>query len=73
MSKKPAPLTVRDVVKAFGGHTPTSELFGVTVPAVSNWISDNRFPDRLHLRVLRECEAKGIKYDPACADQAAAE
>jgi len=71
MSKPEAPLTVRDVVKALGGHTPTSELFGVSVPAVSNWISDNRFPDRLHLRVLRECEAKGIQYDPAQASAVA--
>jgi hypothetical protein len=71
MSKPESHLTVRDIVKALGGHTPTSELFGVTVPAVSNWIADNRFPDRLHLRVLRECEARGITYDPADAQQVA--
>lgn len=70
MVRKPAPLTVRDVVKALGGHKPTSELFGVTVPAVSNWIADNRFPDRLHLRVLRECQAIGLEYDPAAAEAA---
>lgn len=62
-----APRNVRDVVKALGGHQATADLFEVTVPAVSNWIAADAFPARLHLRVLRECEAKGIDYDPARA------
>lgn len=65
--------TVRDIVKEFGGHSATAEMFGVTVPAVSNWIAAGAFPARLHLRVLRECEARGIKYDPAGTAQVAAE
>lgn len=62
----PAPLTVREVVKELGGHDAVKDLFGVShISAVSNWIAANRFPDRLHLRVERECKAKGIDYDPA--------
>lgn len=63
--KPDSPLSVRDVVKSLGGHKPVADLFGVTVPAVSNWIRDDRFPDRLHLRVLRECASKGISFDPS--------
>lgn len=65
MDSTDAPLTVRDVVKALGGHQVVADLFEVSVPAVSNWIAAEAFPARLHLRVLRECEGRGIKYDPA--------
>lgn len=66
MQKAQAPKTVREVVEALGGHQAVMELFGVSyMSAVSNWIAADRFPDRLHLRVLRECEARGIDYDPA--------
>lgn len=72
MEQPEAPATVRDVVKALGGHDAVKDLFGLThISAVSNWIKSDRFPDRLHLRVLRECEARGIKYDPAKVQQVA--
>lgn len=59
-------LTVRDVVKALGGHEAVKKMFGVAhISAVSNWIAADAFPARLHLRLVRECEAKGINYDPA--------
>jgi hypothetical protein len=67
-----APLTVREVVKGLGGHDAVSKLFDVSIPAVSNWIAADRFPDRLHLRVLRACAEKGIGYDPSKPERASA-
>ena len=53
------------VIFNLGGRSKVASLFGVTGPAVSNWIARNAFPARLHLRVYRECQARGIPYDPA--------
>ena len=58
-------LTVADVVKELGGNKAVAERFGVTPPAVSNWKAWNKFPPKLHLTILRECQARGIDYDPA--------
>lgn len=62
-------MQVSDVIAAMGGNKAVAELFGVGVTAVSNWRKWNRFPPRLHLRVLRECEARGLEFDPAPAEQ----
>lgn len=62
-------MQVSEVIDALGGNKAVAEMFGVGVSAVSNWRSWNKFPPRLHLRVLRECEARGLDFDPAPADQ----
>lgn len=60
-------MDIAEVIKALGGSTKVSRLFGVVPNAVSNWKTVGRFPERLHLRVYRECRARGIDYDPECA------
>ena len=57
--------TVSDAVDAFGGTTVTSKIFGVLPSAVSNWRTDGRFPDRLHYRISKEAEQRGLKFDKA--------
>lgn len=57
-------MTVTEVVKALGGDQAVAEMFDVGKTAVINWRSWNRFPAKCHLRVLRECAARGIAYDP---------
>ena len=37
-------LTVREFVELLGGNDRASKLFGVTIPAVCNWKTGNRFP-----------------------------
>lgn len=62
-------MTVTEVIQALGGTAAMKAMFGVKAPAVSHWRKTNRFPPKLHLRILRECFARGIAYDPA-PDQA---
>lgn len=52
--------TVSDVIDLFGGTSKTAKLFGVLPSAVSNWKADNRFPPRIHFRVFKECEQRGL-------------
>jgi hypothetical protein len=59
--KQRADTSVDRFVIAFGGTTATARLFGVLPSAVSNWRRADRFPDRLQLRVVRECERRGIE------------
>ena len=49
------------LIDALGGTTKVSELFGVLPSAVSNWRKDGYFPARLHLRVFRVAEERGIE------------
>ena len=37
-------LTVRDFVQLLGGNDKASKSFGVSIPAVCNWKTENRFP-----------------------------
>lgn len=59
-------MTVSEIIARLGGTAEMMRLFGVGASAVSNWRSANRFPDRLHLRVLRLCEERGV---PLTADE----
>lgn len=54
-------MTVTELTDKFGGTGETAKIFGVKSSAVSNWRTWNRFPPRLHLRVLREAEGRGIE------------
>lgn len=58
-------MPIDDVIDALGGNKEVAALFGVGSSAVSNWRSAGRFPERLHLRVYRICQERGIEYDPA--------
>jgi len=54
-------MTVNELIDEFGGTTATARLFGVLPSAVSNWRKFGSFPGRLHFRILREAEQRGIK------------
>ena len=54
-------MTVSDVIDAMGGYKAVAALFGVGPSAVCNWKAANRFPDRLHYRVMLECRRRRIK------------
>lgn len=69
---KPTAQTVATVVEALGGRHAVAELCLVTYKAVSNWIAWNRFPERLHLKISRECERRGIKLPDDFFESAAA-
>lgn len=56
-------MNVSDTIDALGGTAETSRLFGVSMAAVSQWRASG-FPARLHLRIYRECQSRGIDYDP---------
>jgi len=56
-------MTVNELIDAFGGTTATAMIFKVLPSAVSNWRHDGKFPERLHLRILREAEKRGIPVD----------
>lgn len=60
-----ASMTVSDVIDALGGNTPVAALFGVGTSAVSNWRAQGEFPQRIHYRLARECERRGVALDPA--------
>ena len=53
--------TVTEFVDALGGNAETATTFAVLPSAVCNWKASGAFPDRLHLRVFREAESRGIK------------
>ena len=56
-------MTIGDVIDALGGNGEVAALFGVGPSAVSNWRALNRFPARLHYRIAKACEARGIGLD----------
>lgn len=58
-------MNVSQVIDLLGGNKPVAELFGVGTSAVSNWRKFNRFPERLHYRLARETERRGINVDPS--------
>lgn len=50
------------IIDAFGGNRAVASLFGVVESAVSNW-RGRGFPAWTHLRLLRECELRGLTFD----------
>jgi hypothetical protein len=60
--------TVDEVVSAFGGPAATAKVFGVVPSAVSNWKNARRFPARLHFKILREAQARGLVVDDSVFD-----
>lgn len=60
--------TVSDVIAAFGGTAKTAKIFRVGPSAVSNWKASQRFPARLHWRIAREAERRGVKIDVSLFD-----
>lgn len=60
-------LTVSEVIDALGGTLAAAEIFGVTMPAVSNWRAEGKFPPARHLQVYEICQERGIKYHPTRA------
>lgn len=68
---KAAVKTASALIDEFGGTTATSQIFQVTPAAVSMW-RNTGFPHRLRLRVVRECEKRGIKFNPAIVGEEAA-
>lgn len=61
---------VAQVVDALGGNAAVAELTGVGPSAVSNWKSWDRFPPRVHHRLFRECERRGLQVNPRLFDDA---
>ena len=53
-----------DLIDKLGGNQPVAEFLGVLPSAVSNYRKTG-FPAWTHLRLLRECEARGIETDPS--------
>jgi len=54
------PMTLDELIQAFGGTAATAKKFGVVPSAVSNWKSAGQFPERMHFRVFQEAQALGI-------------
>lgn len=54
-------MTVTDFIKAFGGPGPLSRFCGVGLSAVSNWKKTGQLPARLHYKLAREAERRGIE------------
>jgi len=54
-------MTVTDFIKAFGGPGPLSRFCGVGLSAVSNWKKAGQLPARLHYKLAREAERRGIE------------
>lgn len=65
-------MTVDDVVEALGGTFKVAARFGLVPSAVSNWRRENRFPARLHRRLIKICEAEGVALDERLLDETAA-
>ena len=61
-------MEVADVVKALGGNKAVAEFFGVRSSAVSNWKRDNAFPPRLHLKILKFAEERGVALEAGDLD-----
>ena len=57
-------MNVDDVVTKIGGTGVVARLFGVSPSAVSHWRARNFIPRMWHLRIWRECQVRGIDYDP---------
>lgn len=53
-------MTVADVIEKLGGNKRVAAMFGVTAPAVSNWKGKGCFPPRLHFRIFKACQERGI-------------
>lgn len=56
--------TVEEVIFALGGPTAVASAFGVTQPAVSNWILRNEIPAGWHLRVYVKLRELGHRVHP---------
>ena len=57
------------VIDALGGTTKAAKLFGVLPSAVSNWRLSG-FPARLHYRVAKEVEGRGLEISDSIFTEA---
>ncbi len=53
-------MNVSQIIAAFGGTSAMARIFNVGPSAVSNWKRDGRFPARLHYRIVKAAEERGI-------------
>lgn len=63
-------MNVSQVVAAFGGTCAMAAAFGVGPSAVSNWKRSGRFPARLHYRIAKIAQSRGIEIPEDFFDQA---
>jgi len=54
-------MEVKDVIDALGGTAAAARLFDVGPSAVSNWKRENAFPERIHFRLFKLCQERGVK------------
>lgn len=62
-------MSIDKVISELGGTSATARIFGVLPSAVSNWKAAGRFPQRLHYRLSREAEARGMKLDESVFEE----
>jgi DNA-binding transcriptional regulator YdaS (Cro superfamily) len=55
--------SVAAAIQHLGGTAYVARLVGVRNSAVSNWISDNRFPPRRYMQLSRELKRAGATVD----------
>lgn len=56
-------MTASEIIDQLGGNRDVAAMFGVKSSAVSNWRALDRFPERLHYRLAKECANRGISLD----------
>ena len=64
-----AAMTASDLIDTLGGNRKVAALFGVRSSAVSNWRALGRFPARLHYRISKVCEERGVEVDERLFDE----
>lgn len=57
-------MDLTDAIDKLGGTGAVARLCGITPGAVSLWKARGEIPRAWHLRIHRECQARGIDYDP---------
>lgn len=57
--------TPRDIIDALGGTAAVADLFGVGLPAVSNWAARDSIPPRYATAISAALKKKRMVADPA--------
>lgn len=63
-------MSLREFILALGGPKAAAHLFGVTPPAVYNWLAAGALPARVHYRAHLEAQARALRFDPTQGAQA---
>ena len=58
-------MNMDEIVAALGGTSGAAKIFGVTMPAVSNWKADGRFPRSRRYEAFQILTKHRLKADPA--------